>query len=311
MNSRRLQAPFWMQTQYVLKSVFADLWLKRVGTLLTVLVIAVSLTIPTISYLLWKNTKQAATEFYPESQISVYLDKTLSEADANLVADKLRQQNGVASLSYISRQQSLEEFRAWSGFGSELELLDDNPLPAVVMVTPEEEYQKANKLADLRMSLAKVKGVDEVRLDSDWLEKLGAITWLAGRIAVVCTLLMLLAVILVIGNSIRSDVYSSRANIEVMKLLGATEHFILRPFLYTGLIYGIIGGILAALLSAVTIAYFSTAIAYVADIFAVKYELNGINLIETLFIIMLAAFTGWCGAWIAAKKHINRLDEGQ
>ena len=147
-----------------------------------------------------------------------------------------------------------------------------------------------------------------MRLDSDWLEKLAAITWLAGRIAVVCTLLMLLAVILVIGNSIRSDVYSSRANIEVMKLLGATEYFILRPFLYTGLIYGIIGGVLAALLSSLTIIYFSTAISYVADIFAVKYELNGISLIEALFIILLAAFTGWCGAWIAAKKHINRLD---
>ncbi|KAE9528990.1 permease-like cell division protein FtsX [Testudinibacter aquarius] len=311
MNSRRLQAPFWLNIQYVMKSVLTDLWNKKIGTVLTVLVIAVSLTIPTISYLLWKNTKQAATEFYPESQITVYLHKTLSEADANLVVEKLRQQEGVAALSYVSRQQSLEDFRAWSGFGSELELLDDNPLPAVVMITPQEEFQQSAKLADLRVALNKVKGVDEVRLDSDWLEKLAAITWLAGRIAVVCTLLMLLAVVLVIGNSIRSDVYSSRANIEVMKLLGATEHFILRPFLYTGLIYGIVGGILAALLSAVTIAYFSTAIEYVANIFAVKYELNGINLIEAIFIIMLAAFTGWCGAWIAAKKHINRLDEGQ
>ena len=291
-----------------MKSVFTDLWIKKVGTILTVLVIAVSLTIPTISYLLWKNTKEAATKFYPESQLTVYLHKTLTEADANLVVEQLREQNGVASLSYISRQQSLEDFRSWSGFGSELALLDDNPLPAVVMITPEEAFQQSAKLADLRVALAKVKGVDEVRLDSDWLEKLAAITWLAGRIAVVCTLLMLLAVILVIGNSIRSDVYSSRANIEVMKLLGATEYFILRPFLYTGLIYGIIGGVLAALLSSLTIIYFSTAISYVADIFAVKYELNGISLIEALFIILLAAFTGWCGAWIAAKKHINRLD---
>ncbi len=308
MSSRRLQAPFWLQIQYVMKSVFTDLWIKKVGTILTVLVIAVSLTIPTISYLLWKNTKEAATKFYPESQLTVYLHKTLTEADANLVVEQLREQNGVASLSYISRQQSLEDFRSWSGFGSELALLDDNPLPAVVMITPEEAFQQSAKLADLRVALAKVKGVDEVRLDSDWLEKLAAITWLAGRIAVVCTLLMLLAVILVIGNSIRSDVYSSRANIEVMKLLGATEYFILRPFLYTGLIYGIIGGVLAALLSSLTIIYFSTAISYVADIFAVKYELNGISLIEALFIILLAAFTGWCGAWIAAKKHINRLD---
>lgn len=308
MSSRRLQAPFWLQIQYVMKSVFTDLWIKKVGTILTVLVIAVSLTIPTISYLLWKNTKEAATKFYPESQLTVYLHKTLTEADANLVVEQLREQNGVVSLSYISRQQSLEDFRSWSGFGSELALLDDNPLPAVVMITPEEAFQQSAKLADLRVALAKVKGVDEVRLDSDWLEKLAAITWLAGRIAVVCTLLMLLAVILVIGNSIRSDVYSSRANIEVMKLLGATEYFILRPFLYTGLIYGIIGGVLAALLSSLTIIYFSTAISYVADIFAVKYELNGISLIEALFIILLAAFTGWCGAWIAAKKHINRLD---
>ena len=308
MSSRRLQAPFWLQIQYVMRSVFTDLWIKKVGTILTVLVIAVSLTIPTISYLLWKNTKEAATKFYPESQLTVYLHKTLTEADANLVVEQLREQNGVASLSYISRQQSLEDFRSWSGFGTELALLDDNPLPAVVMITPEEAFQQSAKLADLRVALAKVKGVDEVRLDSDWLEKLAAITWLAGRIAVVCTLLMLLAVILVIGNSIRSDVYSSRANIEVMKLLGATEYFILRPFLYTGLIYGIIGGVLAALLSSLTIIYFSTAISYVADIFAVKYELNGISLIEALFIILLAAFTGWCGAWIAAKKHINRLD---
>ena len=291
-----------------MRSVFTDLWIKKVGTILTVLVIAVSLTIPTISYLLWKNTKEAATKFYPESQLTVYLHKTLTEADANLVVEQLREQNGVVSLSYISRQQSLEDFRSWSGFGSELALLDDNPLPAVVMITPEEAFQQSAKLADLRVALAKVKGVDEVRLDSDWLEKLAAITWLAGRIAVVCTLLMLLAVILVIGNSIRSDVYSSRANIEVMKLLGATEYFILRPFLYTGLIYGIIGGVLAALLSSLTIIYFSTAISYVADIFAVKYELNGISLIEALFIILLAAFTGWCGAGIAAKKHINRLD---
>ena len=294
MSSRRLQAPFWLQIQYVMRSVFTDLWIKKVGTILTVLVIAVSLTIPTISYLLWKNTKEAATKFYPESQLTVYLHKTLTEADANLVVEQLREQNGVVSLSYISRQQSLEDFRSWSGFGSELALLDDNPLPAVVMITPEEAFQQSAKLADLRVALAKVKGVDEVRLDSDWLEKLAAITWLAGRIAVVCTLLMLLAVILVIGNSIRSDVYSSRANIEVMKLLGATEYFILRPFLYTGLIYGIIGGVLAALLSSLTIIYFSTAISYVADIFAVKYELNGISLIEALFIILLAAFTGWC-----------------
>lgn len=308
MGSRRVQAPFWVQIHYVLRAVWADLLKRRFGTLLTILVISVSLTIPTVSYLLWKNIHQATTQFYPESELTVYLHKTLSEEEANLVVEKIRQQAGVESLNYISRQESLNAFRDWSGFGNELDILDDNPLPAVVIVSASPEYNQSQKRNELRQNLDKIKGVQEVRLDNDWLEKLTALTWLIAHVAIFCAVLMALAVFLVIGNSIRSDVYSSQTNIEVMKLLGATDQFILRPFLYTGMIYAIFGGLLACLFSSLVIGYFTSAVKYVTDIFAVQFELHGVNVAEFLFLIIVCTLVGYIGAWLAATRHIKLLE---
>ncbi|MGC7560195.1 permease-like cell division protein FtsX [Pasteurella sp. PK-2025] len=309
MTARRIDAPFWVQIQYVLRGVFADLMKRRFGTLLTILVIGVSLTIPLVSYLLWKNIHHATTAFYPESELTVYLHKTLSEEDANVVVEKIRQQDGVASLNYISRQESLKAFRDWSGFNHELDILDDNPLPAVVMVKPTAQYHASQKRATLRQNLDKIKGVQEVRLDNDWLEKLTALTWLVAHVAIFCALLMALAVFLVIGNSIRSDVYSSQANIAVMKLLGATDQFVLRPFLYTGMIYAVLGGLFACLLSALVIGYFTSAVKYVTDIFAVSFELNSLNFAEFLFTLIVCVFVGYLSAWLAATRHIALLEK--
>ncbi len=300
---------FTAQLWYVLRSVFNDLINRKFGTLLTVLVIGVSLTIPTVSFLLWKNTHKAATEFYPESEITVYLHKNLSEDDANSVVEKIRSQEGVATLNYISRQDSLKDFKSWSGFNEEIEILDDNPLPAVVMVKPTDEFQQSENRAKLRENLDKIKGVEEVRLDNDWLEKLTALTWLIAHVAIFCAILMSLAVCLVIGNSVRSDVYSSRNNIEVMKLLGATEQFIIRPYLYTGIIYGLLGGFIASLLSSLMIGYFTSAVKYVTDIFAVSFELYGLGLIEFLFLMIVCACVGYVSAWLASTKHIRQLDK--
>lgn len=307
--SSKQNAPFWVQMQYVLRSVWADLIKKKYGTMLTVLVIAVSLTIPTVGFLLWKNTHKAATQFYPEAELTIYLHKNLTENDANAVVDKIRQQEGVESLNYISRQESLNEFRSWSGFGEELDILDDNPLPAVVMVKPSKEFQPSEKRQDLRENLNKIKGVEEVRLDNDWMEKLTALTWLIAHVAIFCAVLMTLAVFLVIANSIRSDVYGSKANIQVMKLLGATEQFILRPFLYTGMIYGFLGAFFASFFSSLLIGYFTSAVKYVTDIFAVSFDLNGLEMGEFLFLLIICSVVGYISAWIAATRHIRAIDK--
>lgn len=171
------------------------------------------------------------------------------------------------------------------------------------------EFQSAEKRQQLQQNLSKIKGIEQVNMDNDWLEKLTALTWLIAHIAIFCAILMVLAVFLVIGNSIRSDVYSSKANIEVMKLLGATDQFILRPFLYTGFIYGLLGAIFASLFSGLLIAYFKSAVNYVADIFAVTFELNGLALTEIIFLLSVCAMIGYFAAWIAATKHIKMLEK--
>ncbi|OOF39346.1 cell division protein FtsX [Rodentibacter mrazii] len=306
--SRSTDASFFVQTAYTLRAVWADLWQRKFGTLLTILVIAVSLTIPTVSYLMWKNLHLATTQFYPESELTIYLHKNLSEEDANLVVEKIRQQEGIDSLNYVSRQESLKEFKSWSGFGEELEILDDNPLPAVVMVKPSKAFETSEKRETLRTNLDKIKGVQEVRLDNDWMEKLTALSWLVAHVAIFCTVLMTVAVFLVIGNSIRSDVYSSRASIDVMKLLGATDNFILRPYLYTGMIYAVLGGFVAAVFSSFIIGYFTSAVKYVTDIFAVQFALNGLAVGELIFLLASCLIMGYIGAWIAAKRHITLID---
>ena len=307
--SRRVNASFTTQIFYTLRLVWSDLVMRRWGTLLTIMVIAVSLTIPTVSYLLWKNLHLATTQFYPESELTVYLHQNLNEDEANLVVEKIRQQAGVESLNYISRQESLNEFKRWSGFGEQLDILDDNPLPAVVMIKTTKAFSESEKQQELRSDLNKIKGVQEVRLDNDWMEKLTALSWLTAHVAIFCTVLMAIAVFLVIGNSIRSDVYSQRAGIDVMKLLGATDHFILRPFLYTGMIYAVLGGFVAAVLSSFIVSYFTSAVKYVTDIFAVSFELNGLSIGEFIFLLVICLIMGYVGAWIAATRHIAVQDK--
>lgn len=307
--SSKYHVPFWVQMQYTLGQVWSELVRKKYATLLTILVIAVSLTIPTVSFLLWKNVHSAATQFSPESGLTVYLHKNLNEDDSNLLVEQIRQQAGVESLNYISRQESLNQFKSWSGFNEELDILDDNPLPAVVMINPSKAFQASEKRQSLYENLKKLKGVQEVRIDNDWLEKLTALTWLIAHIAIFCTVLMTLAVCLVIANSVRSDVYSSLSKIQVMKLLGATEQFILRPFLYTGIIYGILGALFAGIFSAFIIGYFTSAVQYVTDIFAVNFNLAGLGLGEMLFLLIICAVIGYISAWITSKKYIQQAEK--
>lgn len=301
---------FSTQTRYILKTVWQDLYRRKFGTLLTVLVIAVSLSIPLVSYLLWKNTERAATEFYPEQQLTIYLHKNLSETDANLVVEKVRQYKPteMEGLEFISRQQSLEDFKEWSQFGDALDILDDNPLPAIVILKPKKDYTDSTNMLKFRDELQDIKGVQEVRLDNGWLEKLTALTWLMARVGIICAVLMCIAVFLVIGSSVRSDVTNNKDSIEVMQLVGATEHFIARRFLYVAMIYGFLGSLLAIAFSLLIAGYFGGVVKYVADIFVVKFDILGFNFSEVFFVVVACIFIGWLSAKLATNKYIQKLD---
>lgn len=298
------------QTRYIIRSVWQDLLKRKFGTFLTILVIAVSLTIPTISYLLWKNTSQAVSQFYPEPELTVYLHKNLAEHDVNSVVENIRrfETEKMEAFNYISRQQSMDEFRSWSStLGDALDILDDNPLPAVVVLKPKKEFSSTNQMITFRDALQQIKGVQDVRMDNDWITKLAAISDMIARIAITCTILMFVAVFLVIGSSVRSDVANRRASIDVMQLLGATDYFISRPFIYVAMIYGFWGSLLALLFSSMTIDYFTGAVRYVTDMFTVKFEIHGFNFSEILLIVVSTVFLGWLSANIATNRYIQKI----
>ena len=296
-----------MTVWYQFRALCIALWARKLGTLLTILVIAVSLSIPVVSYLLWKNLQQAGAQFYPESQLTVYLHKNLSEDDANLVVNNIRDQQGVDKLNYISRQQSLADFKNWSGFSEELAILDDNPLPAVVIIHPTKAYQRIDKRTELLQNLNKIKGVQDVRVDDDLQGKIAALSWFIGRVGIFFAVLMTLSVFLVIGNSVRSDVFNRRTEIEVMQLLGATDKFILLPFLFTGLIYAFLGSMLAIVLSVVLLGYFQSAVHYVSDIFAVQFELSLFSFGEIFGLVAAVLVMGYSAALLSATRHLREL----
>lgn len=300
---------FSTQTSYILKTVWQDLFKRKASTLLTVLVISISLTIPMVGYLLWKNTQQAVINFYPEQELTIYLHKNLSKTDIDSVVQKIHsfETDKIEKVEFISREQSLADFRAWSGFNEALDILDDNPLPAIVLVKPKEEFAETSMLKVFRASLQNIPGIQEVRLESSWLEKLKVLSWLMVRIGIVCAILMSISVFLIIGNTVRIDVSNNRETIKIMQLVGATEYFIARRFIYTGVFYGALGSILALCFSTIISSYFTGLVKYVADLFVVNFHVNQFDFSEILLIIVGCVFIGWMSAKLATNRYIYKL----
>jgi len=306
-KSKALQGGWQEQWRYALRGTLSDMWRQPLATLLTVMVIAISLTLPSVCYMVWKNVSQAATQWYPAPQLTVYLDKALDDTAAENVTAQLKQLDGVDNVNYLTREEALNEFRNWSGFGGSMDMLEQNPLPAVAIITPKLNFQNSDTMANLRDRVSKVQGVDEVRMDDSWFARLAALTGLVGQIASMIGLLMVVAVFLVIGNSVRLSIFARRDTINVQKLIGATDGFILRPFLYGGALLGLGGAVLSLLLSEVLVLRLQSVVAQVATVFGTTFVLEGFSWDEGLLLLLIAAIIGWIAAWLATVQHLRRF----
>ncbi|WP_392398239.1 permease-like cell division protein FtsX [Edwardsiella piscicida] len=306
-KSKALRGGWREQWRYAWVNTLADMLRQPLATLLTVMVIAISLTLPSVCYLVYKNVSEAATQWYPTPQLTVYLDKALDDDAASQVIATLKQQDGVAKVNYLSREEALGEFRNWSGFGGALDMLEENPLPAVAIITPKLSFESSATLNTLRDRVAAVKGVDEVRMDDSWFARLAALTGLVGQVAGMIGVLMVVAVFLVIGNSVRLNIFSRRDTINVMKLIGATDGFILRPFLNGGALLGFCGALLSLILSQTMVWQLDSAVARVASVFGTTFTLHGLSWDERLLLLLVATMIGWIAAWLATVQHLRRF----
>ena len=306
-KSKALKGGWQEQWRYALRGTLSDMWRQPLATLLTVMVIAISLTLPSVCYMVWKNVSQAATQWYPAPQLTVYLSKTLDDSAAENVVAQLKQVEGVDNVNYLTREEALNEFRNWSGFGGAMDMLEQNPLPAVAIITPKLNFQNSDTMQSLRDRVTKVHGVDEVRMDDSWFARLAALTGLVGQIASMIGVLMIVAVFLVIGNSVRLSIFARRDTINVQKLIGATDGFILRPFLYGGALLGFSGAVLSLLLSEVLVLRLQSVVASVATVFGTTFSLEGFSWDEALLLLLIAAIIGWVAAWLATVQHLRRF----
>ncbi|KLV05748.1 MULTISPECIES: permease-like cell division protein FtsX [Photobacterium] len=290
------------------KQALTDMMRRPLGNFLTLAVLAFALTLPTTFYLFAKNLVLVGQAWQNPTQLTLYLSPASKGTAAENLRDELAKWPEIASVDYISPQQGMEEFRQQAGFEQALSLLDDNPLPGVLVVEPGAQWQQPEQATQLASRLRSQAMIDEVRLDSDWLQRLVAIKQLVVTLAMVISGLMLMAVFLIVGNTLRLQVLNQRDEVQVMKLVGATDSFILRPFLYTGVWYGVIGGAVACLLTLVITLLLDSAVTSLAGLYDSRFRLVGLGWDESLILLMLAAFLGLLAARLSAARHLKEIE---
>ena len=280
-----------------------------ISTLMTCMVIGIALALPSGLYTLLKNAQQLSGNWESTAQVSVFLKKKVRAEQALKLKKDIQRWPNVVSVHYISREQALKEFQALSGFGDALKALESNPLPSVLIVKPKLSSSKNEQTTQqLLNKLRNLKQTDKAQLDMKWVRRLYAIMNIVERGVLMLGLLLALAVLLVVGNTIRLAIQNRRKEIVVMKLIGGTDAFIRRPFLYTGFWYGLFGGIISWLLVSFTMLSISNPIEKLTTLYQNQFELNHMSLLTTLTLLMLSIFLGLVGSWFAVGRHLRDIE---
>ncbi|KPW05339.1 permease-like cell division protein FtsX [Pseudoalteromonas sp. P1-11] len=285
-----------------------EMWRTPLASLMTIAVLGLSLTLPATLYLVVKNVQQVSSGFEEASEISLFVKESMSEQETQTLVKRLALYAEVESVEFISKQQALTEFKDVSGFGQALEYLDSNPLPDVVLVTPTKRHRQPNAAKALLTKLENEREVDFGKLDIAWLERLNALLDLLKESVITIALLLLTSVTLIIGNTIRLSIMDKKEEIQVMKLVGATNTFIHAPFLWTGIWYGVIGGLFAFICIALMMWWLTSAVSSVAGVYQTSFSLIGLTLNEFGALVLLATSLGFIGSYLSVNRYIKEIE---
>ena len=278
------------------------------ATLMTMGVVAVALGLPLFLNLCLVNVRVATGNWNEAFDLSVYVEKKASAARVQSLAKQLRQREDVAAVRVIMADQALAEFRISSGFGKALDALTDNPLPDTLVVTPSLVASTPQGTDALKNAIAGLSDVQAVHLDTDWVKRLHAMLDVLRRVVWLTAGLLSAGVVLIVGNTIRLDILNRRVEIEVMKLVGATDGFARRPFLYSGIWYGLGGGLLALILVSIAAAMLSKPVDSLARLYGSQFQLQGLGATLAMEVLGLAVSLAWLGSWLAATRHIRAIE---
>jgi cell division transport system permease protein len=305
---RDFQLQIWLQrhVQVCLASL-GRLARAPLGSLMTSAVIGIALALPMGLHVMLANLQALSGSWDSAASISLFLKPGISDAQAAQLADELRQEPRIASIGMISKASALDEFRRLSGLGKALDALDNNPLPSLLVIHPKVDSSDLRLAQQLVQELSRLPQADIVQLDLEWVQRLQAITQIAQRGVLLLGSLLGLAVLLIVGNTIRLEIQNRHAEIEISKLIGATNAFIRRPFLYIGLWHGLFGGLLAWILVSFSIGMLSGPVSKLAGLYRSAFELAYLDAWSILLLLGGGAGLGLIGAWLAVGRHLHEI----
>ena len=290
----------------VLLATLGQMARAPLATLLTLTVIGITLALPSGLYVMLDNLERVRAGWDRGAQASLFLKRTMTEAGAHKLAQQIRAMSSVAGVDYISRDAALAEFKKQSGFGAALNALDSNPLPAVLVVRLTAESNPA-AAESLIATFVRLPGVDLAQLDIEWLRRLAALLQLAERAVALLAAVLSLAVLLIIGNTIRLAVVNRQTEIEIIQLVGGTAGFVRRPFLYSGLLHGLLGGLFAWLLVEAGLLLLSGPARELAGLYSSSFALTGLGAEQGLFLTMAGSLLGWAGSRLAVGWQLRQI----
>lgn len=281
---------------------------RPLATLITVVVIAITLTLPTLFWVLTNNLRELTVGWQQSGTISLYLKPALTLMQQKQLLVNVRKLNGVGEALLKTPVEGLHELEQQEGMNDIMRYLPENPLPPVIEVIPGLTVNTPEDMQQLFNRLQALPQVEQTKLDMEWVRRAHAILGVAGEIADALMILLASAVVLIVGNTLRLAIHNRSEEIRVLKLIGASDSFIVRPFLYSGIWYGLIGAIFAVLF--VNIFMFSIAVS-LQDLVAayhMRYPLKGLSVSQAYLIVLIAIGLSWLGARLAVQRQLASIE---
>jgi cell division transport system permease protein len=277
------------------------------ATLLMCCVMGVTLSLPAILFTIVDNVDRFAGNVERKPQLSLFLKLEAPASTKDALSEQLKKHPDVANFEFVSKDVAWDQLQQNAGTADIASSLDKNPLPDAFFVTPKNISPK--NIEKLQQEMQQWDGVELAQVDANWVKRLDTLLKLGKKAITVLVVLLGFALVAIIGNSIRLQILTQREEIEVSKLIGATNQFIRRPFLYAGTIYGLGGGLAAWLIVTVVIAFFNASVTELADLYASQFSLHMPSLGITLSMLLSAVALGWLGAFVAVNRSLATIEK--
>jgi cell division transport system permease protein len=286
----------------VLRRMFSS----KLAGILNILVIGIALSLPAGMYVLLQNAQGMVAQLSGTPQISLFMSMDAKADDVDKLRKQLEQHPAIARVEFVARAQALEQLKQSTGLADVIGGLNQNPLPDAFIVYP--KPSAAQSLDELRIELAKLPKVEQAQLDSAWAYKLEALLKFGRMVVLILASLLSLALIAITFNTIRLQILTQRDEIEVAKLIGATNGFIRRPFLYFGAAQGLLGGIMAWLIITISLLLLNHQLNALSQLYASQFVLHPLSFGDSLTLMLFSMYLGWLGAWLSVARHLSQIE---